>query len=148
MLCQLSLTNYLLVLQEQIFSEPQSVRRLGLASWTGNVTCISVCCLQEAQLSPRDLAMRRVSWNLANCHTTVQKLLVRQVLKKSKLWSWRVTVTVRGEPGRISRRSLASENYSLWAIVWCCLCNPAFSRFSRLRLMTDRHRRRQTQGHG
>jgi len=30
---------------------------------------------QEAQLSPRDHAMRRVSWNLANCHTTVQKLL-------------------------------------------------------------------------
>ena len=31
---------------------------------------------QEAQLSP----MRRVSWNLANCHATVQKLLVRQGL--------------------------------------------------------------------
>ena len=27
---------------------------------------------QEAQLSPRDRAMRRVSWNLANCHATVQ----------------------------------------------------------------------------
>ena len=40
---------------------------------------------QEAQLSPRDSAMRRVSWNLANCHTTVQKLLVRKVLNKSKL---------------------------------------------------------------
>jgi len=48
--------------------------------------------LQEAQLSPKDRAMRRVSWNLANCHATVQKLLVRQVLNKSKLWSWRVTV--------------------------------------------------------
>ena len=47
---------------------------------------------QEAQLSPRDRAMSRVSWNLANCHATVQKLLVRQVLNKSKLWSWRVTV--------------------------------------------------------
>ena len=49
---------------------------------------------QGAQLSPRDRAMRRVSWNLANCYATVQKLLVglRQVLKKSKLWSWRVTV--------------------------------------------------------
>jgi len=31
---------------------------------------------QEAQLSPRDRAMRRVSWNFANCHATVQKLLV------------------------------------------------------------------------
>ena len=44
---------------------------------------------EEAQLSPRDRAMRGVSWNLANCHATVQKLLVRQVLNKSKLWSWR-----------------------------------------------------------
>jgi len=48
--------------------------------------------LHEAQLSQRDSAMRRVSWNLANCHATVQKLFVRQVLNKSKLWSWRVTV--------------------------------------------------------
>ena len=47
---------------------------------------------QEAQLSPRDCAMRLVSWKLANCYVTVQKLLVRQVLDKSKLWSWRVTV--------------------------------------------------------
>jgi len=47
---------------------------------------------QDAQLSPRDRAMRRVIWNLASCHATVQKLLVRQVLNKSKLWSWRVTV--------------------------------------------------------
>jgi len=28
-------------------------------------------------------AMRRVNWNLANCHATVQKLLIRQVLTKS-----------------------------------------------------------------
>jgi len=28
---------------------------------------------QEAQLSPRDRAMRRVNWNLSNCHATVQK---------------------------------------------------------------------------
>ena len=47
---------------------------------------------QKAQLSPRDRAMRRFSWNLANCHATVQKLLIRQVLNKSKLWSWRVNV--------------------------------------------------------
>ena len=45
--------------------------------------------LQEVQLSPMDRAMRRVGWNVANCHATVQKLLVRQVLNKSKLWSWR-----------------------------------------------------------
>ena len=36
--------------------------------------------------------MRRVSYNLANCHATVQKLLVRQVLNKSKLRNWRVKV--------------------------------------------------------
>ena len=45
--------------------------------------------IQEAQLSPRDRAMRRVNWNLANCHATVQKLLLRQVLTKSMVWSWR-----------------------------------------------------------
>ena len=44
---------------------------------------------QEAQLSPRDRAMRRVNWNLANCHATVQKLLIPQVLTKSMVWSWR-----------------------------------------------------------
>ena len=44
---------------------------------------------QEAQLSPRDRAMRRVNWNLANCHATVQILLIRQVLTKSMVWSWR-----------------------------------------------------------
>jgi len=48
--------------------------------------------IQEAPLSPRDCTMCRVSWNLANCHATVQKLLVRQVLNKSKLWSWKVKV--------------------------------------------------------
>jgi len=37
---------------------------------------------QKAQLSPRDRAMRRVSLNLVNCHATVQKLLVRQVLNQ------------------------------------------------------------------
>ena len=47
---------------------------------------------KEAPLSPRDRTMRRVSWNLANCRATVQKRLVRQVLNKSKLWSWRVKV--------------------------------------------------------
>jgi len=44
---------------------------------------------QEAQLSPSDRAMRRVNWNLANCHATVQKLLIRQVVTKSIVWSWR-----------------------------------------------------------
>ena len=60
-------------------------------------SCLSACLsrvtvrvlLQEAQLSPRDRAMRRVNWNLASCHATVQKLLIRQVLAKSMVWSWR-----------------------------------------------------------
>jgi len=38
--------------------------------------------IKEAQLSPRDRVMRRVSLNLANCNATVQKLLVRQVLNQ------------------------------------------------------------------
>ena len=38
--------------------------------------------LQEAQLSPSDRAMLLVSSNLANYHTSVQKLLIRQVLTK------------------------------------------------------------------
>ena len=54
----------------------------------GNVQCTNLQ-VQEAQLSPRDRAMRRVNWNLANCHATVQKLLIRQVLIKSMVWSWR-----------------------------------------------------------
>ena len=37
---------------------------------------------QEAQLSPSDREMRLVSSNLANCHATVQKVLMRQVLTK------------------------------------------------------------------
>jgi len=44
---------------------------------------------QEAQLSPSDRAMRIVSSNLANYHATVQKLLIRQVLTKPMVWSWR-----------------------------------------------------------
>ena len=44
---------------------------------------------QEAQLSPRDRAMRLVSSNLANYHATVRKLLIRQVLTKPMVFSWR-----------------------------------------------------------
>ena len=58
---------------------------------------------------------------------------------------------IGGDPGRISRRSLASENQSPWAIVWylwCSLCDPTFKRFSRTPTCdrrTDGHRR--TQAH-
>ena len=44
---------------------------------------------QEAQRSPSDRAMRLVSSNLANYHATVQKILIRQVLTKPMVWSWR-----------------------------------------------------------
>jgi len=45
--------------------------------------------VQEAQLSPRDRALRRISWSLANCHATMQKLLVRQVLNQvSAVANW------------------------------------------------------------
>jgi len=58
--------------------------------------CLSVCLShalssQEPRLLPRDSAMRRVGWNLANCHATVQKLLVRQVLNHvSAVANWPV----------------------------------------------------------
>ena len=47
-----------------------------------NVKAVQVrdTLLQEAHLSPSNRAMRLVSSNLANCHATVQKLLIRQVL--------------------------------------------------------------------
>ena len=52
---------------------------------------------------------------------------------------------VGGDPSRISRRSLASVNQSPCAIVWCCLCDPLFSHFSRTPTCDrDRHRRTDT----
>ena len=51
--------------------------------------CDFIVITQEAQLSPSDHAMRLVSSNLANCHATVQKLLIRQVLTKLMVRSWR-----------------------------------------------------------
>ena len=53
------------------------------------------------------------------------------------------------DPGRILRRSLASENQTPFGIFWRCLCDPTFCRCSRTptcvrRTDTDR----QTQAHG
>ena len=56
-----------------------------------------------------------------------------------------------GDLGRILRRSMGSENQPPWAIVWCCLCDPTFSRFSRTPTCdgrTDGQTHEQTQGHG
>jgi len=58
---------------------------------TVKIRLIGVFYKQEAQLSPRDRAMRRVNWNLANCHATVQKLLIREALTESMIWSWRLS---------------------------------------------------------
>jgi len=52
---------------------------------------IQIRIIQEAQLSPSDRVMRLVSSNLANYHATVQKLLIRQVLTKLMVWSWRIS---------------------------------------------------------
>ena len=73
---------------------------------------------QEAQLSQRDRAMRRVHLNLANCHATVQKLLIRQVLTKSMVWSWRfsrrqcVTDIVHSTMTRSSRLPLSQVRWA------------------------------------
>ena len=58
---------------------------------------ICVCTISDtdksvqtySNLHLRDHAMRPVSWNLVSYHTTVQKLLVRQVLTISMVCSWR-----------------------------------------------------------
>ena len=42
-----------------------------------------------------------------------------------------IRAPVGGDPGGISRRSLAPENYSPWAILRFCLSDPVFSRFSK-----------------
>ena len=60
---------------------------------------------QEAQRSPSDRAMRLVSSNLANYHATVQKILIRQVLTKPMVWSWRFSwrqcVIKKTDDGRV-----------------------------------------------
>ena len=82
----------------------------GLPRWAGTRK------VQEAQLSLRDHAMRRVNWNLANCHATVQKLLIRQVLTKSMVWSWRfsrrqcVIDNVHSTMTRLSRLPLSQAS--------------------------------------
>ena len=54
------------------------------AIFSANAACVA--CKKNKKLSYRRgtarIAMRRVSWNLANCHATVHKLLVRQVMNQ------------------------------------------------------------------
>ena len=99
--------------------------------WTWKISRASrSCCQQEFQLSPRDRAMRCVNWNLANCHATVQKLLIRQVLTKSMLWSWRfsrrqcVMDNVHSTMTRSSRLPLSQvslTNRRRWVVYITCL---------------------------
>ena len=80
-------------------------------------SCSSLSFLeQEAQLSTRDRAMRHVNWNLANCHVTVQKLVVRQVLNKSKLWSWKIKV------GRCVI-NMCTQPWRIWVAFIVCRCH-------------------------
>ena len=65
---------------------PRSLTPHIMPSYTHSGDRIVAIEKQEAQLSPRNRAMRRVNWNLANCHATVQKLLIRQVLTESMVW--------------------------------------------------------------
>ena len=68
---------------------------------------------QEAQLSPRNRAMRGVSWNLASCHATVQKLLVRQVLHQvSAVANWPARQNRAIDSAWLSVRSTVVERRS------------------------------------
>ena len=69
-----------------VFWRQRSPRNLTGVKWGRQ---IQVGWIQEAQLSPSVRAMCLVSSNLANYHATVQKLLIRQVLTKLMVWSWR-----------------------------------------------------------
>ena len=60
---------------------------------------------------------------------------------------------VGGDSGRISRRSLATENQTPQGIVLCCLYDPTFCRFSRTpacdrQTQTETVTDRRTQAHG
>jgi len=55
-----------------------------------------------------------------------------------------------GERGVVHQRILVSENYSLWAIMWCYLRDPTFSRFDTIPACdthTHTHTHRQRQAH-
>jgi len=55
------------------------------------VTGCSVTKTRSSAIAEEPRKMRHVSWNLANCHATVQKLLIRQVLNQvSAVADWPV----------------------------------------------------------
>jgi len=84
------------------------LHRNNATPWRNNHICSRCCCsflktipiIDRRQLltrssaiadsaTPSDRAMRLVSSNLDNYHATVQKLLIRQVLTKPMVRSWR-----------------------------------------------------------
>jgi len=119
MTCRLTRTDFYFLYWRNTYEDKISMSVLGLNGWNIRwlrrqtdllSTAASISCrvanwparlyravdtawlspvIQEAQLSPSDRAMHLVSSNLANYHATVQKILIRQVLAKPMVWSWR-----------------------------------------------------------
>ena len=72
---------------------PARTFRLGIRWWSFlNNVIYTISVPSRSSAIAEGLRDASCQLKFANCHATVQKLLVRQVLKKSKLWSWRVTV--------------------------------------------------------
>ena len=69
-------------------TEEELIKRLN--EWKDNVESKGISINMNKKLSYRRVTARCVlsSSNLANCHATVQKLLIRQVLTKLMVWSW------------------------------------------------------------
>jgi len=61
-----------------------------------------------------------------------------------------LSANFRGRVGVVHQQILASVNYSPWAITWCCLRDPTFSRFDTIQVCVthaDRQTDRQTDRH-
>ena len=91
--CVVNPSGYVLLKREKNLNTKWSFwRQVSPGHRQANLQQVTQHKQQEAPLSPRDCTMRHVNWNFANCHATVQKLLIQQVLTKSMVWSWRVSL--------------------------------------------------------